>query len=268
MTTIRRITSPQNELVKRWMSLRDAKHRRAERLFLLEGQRLVDEALRSSLNVVAVCSSDVSWLRDARVPDACERYEVTPAIVAKCSTAETPQPVFAVAELPAARTDFDWAKIELALLLDAIQDPGNMGAILRAAAAAGVDLVVIGAGCVDLYSPKAVRAAMGATFRVPVAHRDLEEVVPLLKKGGCRILAGVQREDAEDCFRMKLRAKRIAWIVGNEGNGIRDSLLTRVDSLVTIPMSRRTESLNVAQATAVLLFETVRRKRYGDSMVE
>ena len=247
MTTMRRITSPQNELVKRWASLRDAKHRRAERLFLLEGERLVHEL---------------------RVPDSCQCYEVTPAIIAKCSPAETPQPAFAVAELPAARTDFDWAGIEIALLLDAIQDPGNMGAILRAAAAAGVDLVVIGEGCVDLYSPKAVRAAMGASFRVPVAHRDLKEVAALLKGGGCRILASVPSEDAENCFEMELRGKKIAWIVGNEGSGIRDSLLTIVDALVRIPMSRRTESLNVAQATAVLLYETIRQKRHRDAEVD
>ena len=264
MTMMRQITSPQNELVKRWASLRDAKHRRAEKLFLLDGPRLVDEALRSSLNVVAVCSSDAAWLRDLRVPKACHRYEVTSAIIAKCSTAETPQPSFAIAELPAARTDFDWSAVKVGLLLDAVQDPGNIGAILRAAAAGGVDLVVMGEGCVDLYSPKAVRAAMGATFRVPVAHRPLEEVVPLLKKAGCRVLASVLRAGAESCFDVELRARNIAWVVGNEGNGIRASLLTHVDRFVAIPMSRGTESLNVAQATAVLLYETARQKRYDD----
>jgi RNA methyltransferase, TrmH family len=261
MPTPHKITSLQNDLVKRWASLRDAKYRHKEQLFLLEGTHLVDEALKSALRVVAVCSSDSSWINGLRVPDTCRRFAVTAEIIAKCCSTETPQPAFAVAELPAARVDFDWRTIEIALLLDRVQDPGNMGAALRAAAAVGVDVVVIGDGCADLFAPKSLRAAMGASFRVPVVHRDLAAVLPELRNADCRILASVLREDATDLFRLKLHAKKVAWIVGNEGNGIRESLLSQADALVTIPMLRRTESLNAAQATAILLYETARQKK-------
>ncbi|HEX3313575.1 MAG TPA: RNA methyltransferase [Gemmataceae bacterium] len=257
----RKITSVANELVKQWASLRDAKHRHRERLFVLEGTRLVDEALKSSLEVVAVCSSDSAWIKGLQVSEACVRFEVTDAIVAKCSSTETPQTAFAVAALPSPRTDFPWETIEIALLLDRIQDPGNMGAAIRAAAAVGVDVVVIGDGCVDLYAPKTLRAAMGATFRVPVVHRDLKAVLPKLRRADCRIFASALTEDATDLFQLRLRSTKVAWIVGNEGNGIGDSLLSEVDAIVTIPMLRQTESLNVAQATAVLLYESARQKK-------
>jgi RNA methyltransferase, TrmH family len=135
-----------------------------------------------------------------------------------------------------------------------------MGAAIRAAAAVGVDAVVIGDGCVDLYAPKTLRAAMGASFRVPVVHRDLGAVLPKLRKAGCRILASALQEGATDLFKLSLHGAKVVWIVGNEGNGIRDSLLSEVDAVVKIPMLRRTESLNVAQATAVLLYETARQK--------
>jgi TrmH family RNA methyltransferase len=257
----RKLTSVANEHVKKWASLRDAKHRHKERLFLLEGTRLVDEALKSSLDVIAVCSSESAWLDGLQVSEACRRFVVTDEIVAKCSSTETPQTAFAVAGLPAPRTDFDWETIEIALLLDRIQDPGNMGAAIRAAAAVGVDVVVIGDGCVDLYAPKTLRAAMGASFRVPVVHRDLGAVLPELKKAGCRILASALAEGTTDLFQLKLQGAKVAWIVGNEGNGIRESLLAEVDAVVRIPMLRQTESLNVAQATAVLLYETARQKK-------
>ena len=257
----RKITSLLNDLVKQWASLRKANSRHKEQLFLLEGPRLVDEALKSTLSVVAVCSSDSSWINDLQVPKACRRFEVTAEIIAKCCSTETPQTAFAVAELPAASTDFDWQTIEIAILLDRIQDPGNMGAILRAAAAVGVDVVVIGDGCVDLFAPKTLRAAMGATFRVPVVHHDLATVLPKLRKADCQLLASVLQPDATNLFRMSLHSKKVAWIVGNEGNGIHDSLLSEVDALVAIPMLRQTESLNVAQATAVLLYETARQKK-------
>ena len=257
----RKLTSVANERVKQWASLREAKSRHKEQLFLLEGTRLVDEALKSSLEVVAVCSSESAWLDGLQVSETCRRFEVTDEIVEKCSTTETPQTAFAVAELPAPRTDFDWKTIEIALLLDRIQDPGNMGAAIRAAAAVGVDVVVIGDGCVDLYAPKTLRAAMGASFRVPVVHRDLATVIPKLRKADCRIFASALQEDATDLFQLGLRSTKVAWIVGNEGNGICDSLLSEVDAIVKIPMMRRTESLNVAQATAVLLYETPRQKK-------
>lgn len=257
----RKITSLQNDLVKRWASLQEAKHRRAEQLFLLEGIRLVEEALNSSLEVVAVASSDAAWIHGLQPPAAARRYEVTAEIIAKCCSSKTPQPVFAVAELPKPSTDFDWGMVEIALLLDRVQDPGNMGSILRAAAAAGVDVVVIGEGCADLYAPKTLRAAMGAAFRTPVVHHDLATVLPKLRKADCHILASALQEDAADLFQLDLHSKKIAWIVGNEGNGIHPSLLSEADATVAIPMLRRTESLNVAQATAVLLYETARQKQ-------
>ena len=261
MAMPRKITSLQNDLVKRWASLRETKYRLEEQLFVLEGMRLVDEALKSSLNIVAVCSSDASWINDLQSLPADRRFEVTAEIIAKCCSAKTPQAVFAVAALPKARTDFDWHTIEIALLLDRVQDPGNMGAVLRAAAAAGVDVVVIGDGCVDLFAPKTLRAAMGASFRVPVVRHELATVLPKLRKAHCHILASVVQEGATNLFHLSLHAKKVAWIVGNEGNGIHRSLLAEADARVAIPLWRQTESLNVAQATAVLLYETVRQKK-------
>ena len=167
---------------------------------MLEGIRLVEEAFHSTLNVVAVCSSDASWLGDVQVPKVCQRYAVTPEIVAKCVTSETPQPTFAVAELPAVGTDFDWQTIEIALLLDAIQDPGNMGAILRTAAAAGVDVVVMGDGCVDLFARRCCGPRWGPRFAFPRFVTIWRPPCPRLKSAGCQVLASIMDETAIPLF--------------------------------------------------------------------
>lgn len=143
-----------------------------------------------------------------------------------------------------------------------LQDPGNVGTVIRTADAAGADLVVLTAGSADATSPKAVRASAGSLFHLPVvADAPLGELLEALGERGISIIATSGRAE-RDLFADDL-PERAAWILGNEGRGVDEQVLERADARVAIPLAGRAESLNVATAAAVCLFEALRRRRAG-----
>lgn len=180
-------------------------------------------------------------------------------LFAELSELKTPTGILALIDLP--QPAGTTAGSRFALLLEDIQDPGNLGSMLRSAAAAGCDAVFLSAGCADAWSPKVLRAAMGGHFALDIHERqDLPGVAGAFP--GALLAASLQaKRSLYDC---DLRGK-VAFLVGNEGAGLSDELLNLATQIIAIPMPGKVESLNAAAATAICLFEAVRQRRQGIS---
>ena len=255
---MKEISSSSNPQVKLASKLRRRRYRQAHGLCLLEGMRLVQDALAmgAAFRTCFITATAADSRPDlvTRIERICPLYLVDAEILDKISETVSPQNIVAVAAMPTLPLPSASA---LSLVLDGVQDPGNAGTLLRTAAAAGVDQVLFGPGCVDPYSGKVMRAAMGAHFRVPLrslAH--WEAVWATLSAGQSLYVASAEGGilyDEVDWGRPS------ALVVGSEAHGaslqIRESAAT-----VAIPMAAATESLNVAAAGAVILFEAARQR--------
>ncbi|MGZ9585414.1 TrmH family RNA methyltransferase [Paenibacillus marinisediminis] len=261
------ITSVNNIRVKQWAQLQERKHRNREGRFIAEGVHLVQEALRSGAGVECVVFHDEKGipaeLTDLlHASDEIEWVAVTDAIIKKCTETETPQPVFAVVK----KSSSNWRSVfedrgALVVAVDGVQDPGNLGTIIRTADAVGATGVVLGKGTVDVYNSKTVRSTMGSLFHLPVVEGDLSELLAEAKRHGARVVsASLQAEDT--CYSHSFREP--TWlVVGNEGQGVSAEIQALVDASVIIPMRGQAESLNVAMATSVLLYEAMRQRYYS-----
>jgi TrmH family RNA methyltransferase len=244
-------------------SLRQRKAREQEGLFLAEGVRAVEDLAASPLPVrLAAASSSLGdtprgrALLDVLATKGVAVRESGDRELAELADTETPQGILAVAEIPRARLDdLSVGRAPAALLvLDAVQDPGNFGTLARTAEALGAAGVVALPGTVDPWNPKSVRAAMGASFRLPVVQAEWDGLGPWLAAGGFVTLAAAAGgEPLGDA-----RPARAALVVGNEGAGISDETRARADRVIGIPLRGRAESLNVAAAGAILLYELLR----------
>lgn len=186
-------------------------------------------------------------------------YCVSDAVMKKISDTETPQGIIAVCRMQNTTLDKLLAKGEMLLVLDRVGDPGNLGTMLRTADAAGVGGVVLLKGCVDIYSPKTVRSSMGSLFHVPVVNGiDEEKFIVEAKEAGYELLV-TSLEGADNLYKADLGG-RIAFVMGNEASGVSANLLERADKRVYIPMAGRAESLNVAMAAGIVMFEALRRR--------
>jgi RNA methyltransferase, TrmH family len=244
-------------------ALAHRKTRDAEGLFLAEGVRAVEDLVASPLAVrFAVCSSSLGDApRGAALLEALRArgvavHEVGPAALDALAATEAPQGVLAVAEIPRATlADVPDRATPLAVLvLDAVQDPGNLGTLARTAEALGAAAVVALPGTVDAWNPKAVRAAMGATFRLPVVSAGWDALVPWARSRGIEVLAAVVGAPA---LGSALPA-RSALVLGNEGAGVSAETRRHADREVGIPLRGRAESLNVGAAGAILLHALLR----------
>ena len=256
------ITSTANPLVRRCRRLAEDRRARAEsRTLLLDGVRLLADALASGAVLEAALYAPEQLERTAvgvalllqlaALPNA---QPASPAVVAAASDTQHPQGVVAVVRWPALTPQPDG----LTLVLDAIQDPGNLGTLLRSAEAAGVGQVLCARGTADLYAPKVLRAAMGAHFRL-AAEQDLpwETVAERLR--------GVDHVYAADAAGA-LSYTAVSWfgsvalIVGNEAQGLSEAARALMTEPISIPMVGRAESLNAAVAGSIILFESLRQR--------
>ena len=189
------------------------------------------------------------------LPSAVRRVEVPADLLRSLSTTETPQGVLFLCRTP------DLALPERLtggryMVLDGVQDPGNLGTVWRTADAFGADGLVLVHSCADPWSPKTVRATMGACFRLPVWEADLHTLQARLDEGGVPLYATALREDTEDLRAQDLR--RCAVVIGSEGRGVSEETLALCGKTLKIPMRTRCESLNAAVAAAVVLWEMAR----------
>lgn len=244
-------------------ALAERKHREAEGLFVAEGVRAVEDLAASPLELrfAAVSSSLEDTPRGAALRAALEGRgvpvrELGDRELKALAGTETPQGVLAVAAIP--RRSLDDLRPEgepaVALVLDAVQDPGNFGTLVRTAEALGAFAVVALPGTVDPWNPKSVRAAMGSSFRLPVVPAGWEALAPWLERNGVALV--VSEVGAPPL--PEPRPRRAALVLGNEGAGVSAETLSRAAVRAGIPLRGRAESLNVAAAGAILLHELLR----------
>lgn len=249
-----RITSRKNPLLEHMRRLDSAAFRRQQGEFLCDSPKLVGEALRHGARVLAVAVSD--GVEPPEGLDASVRCAaVPPDVMASISPMRTPQGMLAVCRLP------DTALPETLpgsryVVLDGVQDPGNVGTVLRTADAFGCTGALLLPGCADPYGPKTLRAAMGAVFRLPLYAVGLEALPGLLADAGLPLYGTALRHDTVDVRQRDLR--RCALVIGSEGRGVSAEVLALCRETLRIPMSPHCESLNAAAAAAVLLWEAYR----------
>ncbi|MGL6009347.1 MAG: TrmH family RNA methyltransferase [Culicoidibacterales bacterium] len=240
------IESIHNPKVKEWTKLQQKKYRQQNQQFLVEGQHLVEEAMYTNC---AECILTPREDFEADIPV----YLVTPAILEKLTATPSPQDIMAICKMVTAEPK----GLSRILLLDAIQDPGNLGTLIRSAAAFNVEAIVLGKGTVDLYNEKVLRATQGAVFHLPVIQTDLLTYIPELQSQGVEVI-GTSLEQA-----VQLQAfetpKRWALLLGNEGQGVNQQLLNLTDENVFIEMMEQAESLNVAIAGSIVLYTLMNR---------
>jgi TrmH family RNA methyltransferase len=259
---VQEITSLHNPKIKQWSQLLTKRGRESQGKFILEGIHLVQEALKAQLELEVILYS----LEKGYPAELVERYElpcevigVSEAVLAKCSDTQTPQGVMAVAVKPEWNTQQMLEQPRaLVVVVDGVQDPGNLGTIIRSADAVGATGVVLGRGTVDLYNPKTIRSTMGSLFHLPILECDLNEILPLVEQHQIQLVStSLQAE--QSCYELDMT--RTTWIiVGNEGSGVNAELQQFVSKQIIIPMRGQAESLNVAMATTVLLFEAARQR--------
>lgn len=260
------IISPQNTRVKEWAGLQEKKHRDKAQKYIVEGVHLVQEALMAEADVECL-AYDLDKGMPAELKGLLQSVQgmevigVTAAIISKCSSTNTPQPVFAIVRKEQQGVEAILSKTDsLVVVLDGVQDPGNVGTIIRSADAAGADGVILGLGCADLYNPKTIRSTMGSMFHLPVVEGDLSDILPQAADRGA-LLVSTSLQGDESCYQHDFHGSQ--WLlIGSEGKGISAETAQLVDKSIIIPMAGRAESLNAAMAATVLLFEAMRQRGF------
>lgn len=251
------ITSRKNPLMTHLRKLASSRAYRTEQSeFLCDGVKLLDEAVHAAASILTVVHTERVELPvlDRRVRVVCVPEDVMRSV----SPMEAPQGVLFTCRLPDAKLP-ETLGGGGCLVLDGVQDPGNVGTIVRSADAFSCGAVILLEGCADIYSHKAARATMGAVFRREVYSCTAEELFALLARDGIPLYGAALRDDTVDVRDTDLRAAAVA--VGSEGRGLREEILARCDKTVHIPMNERCESLNAAMAASILLWEMYRGTR-------
>ena len=245
------ITSTSNETIKYFISLNDKKTRMNAKRFIVEGYHLVNEASKTNL-LEAIISTDEKELKKI---NNVRRYLVNDAIINKIATTKNPQNILGIVKMldhsitnlvPIIKEN----KTKL-IMLDDVNDPGNLGTIIRTAYSFGYDGVILLDGCCDIYNPKTIQASQGAIFHIPVVYSNLDEAVSILRKNDCKLIA-TSLNNASNLAKTCMFDK-YAVIFGNEGNGLSERAIESSDISVKIEMDNF-ESLNVASAAAICLY--------------
>lgn len=230
------IESINNEKIKRYAKLNDKKYRNIEGMFIVEGKHLVEEARKKNLIVEIFATTDY---QDATI--------VSEAVMKKLSHLTTPPKVLAVVKM----LENNKYNGNL-LILDGIQDPGNLGTIIRSAVAFGVDTIILSNDTVDVYNTKTIRSSEGMLFNINFMKTDILEFINKIKNEYLILTTNVN--GGKNIKDIKIN-KPYAVIMGNEGNGVKDKVKELADEAIYIPMNKKCESLNVAIATSIIIYE-------------
>ena len=238
------ITSLDNLKVKYYYKLSKKKYRDLYNEFIVEGEHLVLEAYKAGvLKEILLEEGEV-------LPIDVEQFEVTREVLKKISNLNSPPKMIGLC-----KKIIDTTIGKRILILDEIQDPGNMGTIIRSAVAFNIDTIVIGDGSVDVYSPKVLRATQGMIFHVPIVFYSIDKLIPILKKLKIPVYS-TNVKYGSDVKSLSYEDKEIfSLIIGNEGNGVNPKYLELSDKFIYIPMNDVVESLNVGVATSIILYE-------------
>ncbi len=261
------IQSSQNSTIKEIKALHQKKHRDTQSLYFVEGIRFVNDAVENGQSIFKVVISDkLESLNGgkaliSKLSEVCsEIYNVPDKLFREISDTQSPQGVLAVLQKPEVQMNKVISTGKSVVILDSLQDPGNVGTIIRTADAAGVSAVLMTKGCVDVYSPKVLRSTMGSIFHLPIIENlDTAEIIKELKSLGYKVIAS-HLNGQNNYYDEDLTVKS-AIIVGNEANGISEETAAMSDKLVKIPMPGRAESLNASIAASIMIYELVRQNR-------
>ena len=247
------ITSTSNETIKYFISLNDKKTRMNAKRFIVEGYHLVNEASKTNL-LEAIISTDEKELKKI---NNVKRYLVNDAIINKIATTKNPQNILGIVKmldhnitnlLPIIKGN----KTKL-IMLDDVNDPGNLGTIIRTAAGLGYDGIIMSPNTVDLYNEKVIRSPQGEMFKIPIIKANLQEIIKLLKKEKVFCI-GTALTNAKDVKHITKKDK-FAICLGNEAKGISKEVLDNMDENVKIAMKNDVESLNVSIAAGIIMYE-------------
>ena len=254
-----RITSAQNPKIKNLVLLQEkSKARREQGLFVVEGRRELEHCLEAGYKVrtLFVCPEIAGGAAVSMIPSA---IEITEQLYRKVAYRESTEGVIAEVETRERRLeDLDLPQNPLIVVLESVEKPGNLGAVLRSADAAGADAVIICDPLTDLYNPNLIRASIGAVFTVPTVAASTEEVIPWLQARHIQILTA-QLQDSSLYYDCDMR-RGTALVMGTESTGLTDRWRQAASAHIRIPMLGRLDSLNVSVSAAILLFEAVRQR--------
>ncbi len=251
-----------------------ARERRKDGVFIVEGIRMYEEAPENQILETYVSEKFLKQLREDRTKgqpllkklQQTGYEEVTEDVFAKMSDTQTPQGVLCVLRRPTYNIEEMLQKKDgnppLLLILEDLQDPGNLGTILRTGEGAGVSGVIMSKDTVDIYNPKTIRSTMGSIYRVPHIYiEDLAQVLTKLHENGVHTYAAhLAGETYYDAFDFK---QGTAFLIGNEGNGLKKETADRAESYLKIPMEGKVESLNAAMSAGLLVYEAHRQRHMG-----
>ncbi|MFC4556630.1 TrmH family RNA methyltransferase [Virgibacillus kekensis] len=240
------ITSVQNDKVKQWKKLHKRKGRTESGAFFVEGFHLVEEAHKSNWEIKELIVQE--GINVQHIEGEFPITEVGDNVFKHISKTETPQGIAAIVKMNQPKV----VNGSTVLLIDSIQDPGNLGTIIRTADAAGFNAVMLGENTVDAYNEKVIRATQGSLFHLPVTTENLDEKITELKEEGFNIWAS-SLSGARSFDELEVGSKT-ALILGNEGAGVRDEIVELADTVVKIPIYGKAESLNVSVAAGILMY--------------
>lgn len=251
------IESKNNNLFKEIKKLKEKKHRIKSNKYLIEGLRFVEEAIKSKVSIDSIIFTESFKEKNPelflKINENIKLIQMNEALLKQLCSTENPQGIVGVINMH----NKELKSGELVVLVDKVQDPGNMGTIIRTAHAAGAAGIVMTKGTVDIYNDKTLRSTMGSIFYIPIVEDDSLDFVKSLKKEGYKLVVS-SLQGKNNFFEENLQGK-VMIAVGNEGNGVSDEVYDIADIKVKIPMPGEAESLNVAVATSIMIYEKIRQ---------
>ena len=245
------ITSLKNAKVTVWKSLKDRKGRKESGCFLVEGRKMVEEAVASAFPVEAILVDDERQ-GEFHLPGDVPVFTMPSHVLAAVCDTKTPQGIAAVVRM--AEVELQGSRL---VAMDGVQDPGNVGTIIRTADAAGFDGIILSNQCADVFSPKVLRATMGSIFRMGIrVTDDLPGLLTGLVQQGASVLSS--QLDGEPFYQRSPLNERFVLVIGSEGNGVTDEVKALATHKVKLPMRGGAESLNAAVAAGIMMYELTR----------
>lgn len=239
---MKEINSLNNEYIKYLFKLKEKKFRNQEKKFIIEGYHLVNEAYKANVLKEILITNDINEYNDI------SKIKVTDAIINKLSTTVNPQNILGICEIKDNK-EIIGNKI---LLLDNINDPGNLGTLIRSSLGFDISTIVLSPDCVDLYNEKVIRSTQGGIFKTNIIVKDLEQVIDELKAKGINVF-GTSLSSSKFLQEFE-KEEKYAILLGNEANGVRESLLKLTNKNIKIEINEQLESLNVAVAGSIIMY--------------
>ncbi len=255
------INSKDNEKIKYTKSLLKSKNRNKEKKFIIEGYRIVTLAIDCDAKLEYVFINEdfenkkehIELLEILKSKNI-KVYKTTNKLFENFIDTENTQGIIGVVKFNTNTLESNFKKEnKFVLVLDRIQDPGNMGTIIRTADACGVDLIIALKGCVDIYNPKVIRSTMGSIFDMNIVYENQDEAINFLKNNGFSIVSSYL--DTDNYYNNISYNNKTALVIGNEANGINNDIILNSDTLLKIPIYGKAESLNAAISSAILMYE-------------